>query len=87
MADIPASIFKAYGIRGIVGKTLNEDIVERIGHAIGSEAMACQQYTIAKIHAQNASPSSRVLMDNLGSRNAGTDSMTGSMPAPARSRY
>ena len=47
MADIPASIFKAYDIRGIVGDTLNEDIVERIGHAIGSEATARQQHTIA----------------------------------------
>lgn len=38
---IPAAeIFKAYDIRGIVGKTLTEDAVETIGHAIGSEAVA-----------------------------------------------
>jgi phosphomannomutase/phosphoglucomutase len=35
---LPAEIFKAYDIRGIVGKTLTASIVERIGHAIGSEA-------------------------------------------------
>jgi phosphomannomutase/phosphoglucomutase len=34
----PRSIFKAYDIRGIVGKTLTPKIVEAIGHALGSEA-------------------------------------------------
>jgi phosphomannomutase / phosphoglucomutase len=33
-------IFKAYDIRGIVGQTLTPDIVESIGRAIGSEAIA-----------------------------------------------
>jgi phosphomannomutase/phosphoglucomutase len=37
---LPAEIFKAYDIRGIVGKTLTADIVERIGRAFGSEARA-----------------------------------------------
>ena len=36
----PAEIFKAYDIRGIVGKSFTADIVERIGHAVGSEARA-----------------------------------------------
>ncbi|MEK7734477.1 MAG: phosphomannomutase/phosphoglucomutase, partial [Pseudomonadota bacterium] len=36
----PAEIFKAYDIRGIVGKTLTAGIVERIGQAFGSEARA-----------------------------------------------
>jgi len=35
---IPKEIFKAYDIRGIVGKTLTPQIVEAIGHALGSEA-------------------------------------------------
>ena len=35
---IPASIFRAYDIRGIVDDTLTEDTVEWIGRAIGSEA-------------------------------------------------
>ena len=34
----PKEIFKAYDIRGIVGKTLTPSIVEAIGHALGSEA-------------------------------------------------
>lgn len=36
----PAEIFKAYDIRGIVGKTLSGDIAEQIGRAIGSEAIS-----------------------------------------------
>ena len=47
MSAVPAEIFKAYDIRGIVGKSLTDDIVTLIGHAIGSEATARQQHTIA----------------------------------------
>jgi len=47
MSAFPKEIFKAYDIRGIVGKTLTDDIVEQIGHAIGSEAVARKQHTIA----------------------------------------
>ena len=42
----PKEIFKAYDIRGIVGKTLTPDIVEAIGHAIGSEAALREQKSI-----------------------------------------
>lgn len=38
MHTFPHEIFKAYDIRGIVGKTLTAEIVEAIGQAIGSEA-------------------------------------------------
>jgi hypothetical protein len=38
-APLPAEIFKAYDIRGIVGKTLTADIVRRIGHGLGSLAV------------------------------------------------
>jgi phosphomannomutase/phosphoglucomutase len=47
MTNVPKEIFKAYDIRGIVGKTLTNEIVEAIGHAIGSEAVARKQHTIA----------------------------------------
>ena len=40
---LPPEIFKAYDIRGIVGKTLTPAIVERIGQAIGSAARARHQ--------------------------------------------
>jgi len=35
---LPKEIFKAYDIRGIIGKTLTPSIVELIGQALGSEA-------------------------------------------------
>jgi phosphomannomutase/phosphoglucomutase len=47
LSDIPKEIFKAYDIRGIVGKSLTNEIVEAIGHALGSEAAARKQHTIA----------------------------------------
>jgi phosphomannomutase/phosphoglucomutase len=43
---IPAEIFKAYDIRGVVGRSLTADIVEWIGRAIGSEALARHQSDI-----------------------------------------
>ena len=43
----PPEIFKAYDIRGIVGKTLTEEGVRLIGRALGSEACARGQTTIA----------------------------------------
>ncbi len=46
MTTFPKEIFKAYDIRGIVGKTLTPEIVEAIGHAIGSEAVARRQTAI-----------------------------------------
>jgi phosphomannomutase/phosphoglucomutase len=44
---IPAEIFKAYDIRGIVGRSLTPEIVELIGRALGSEAQALGQKEIA----------------------------------------
>ena len=38
--SVPASIFRAYDIRGIVDDTLTEETVEMIGRAVGSEAAA-----------------------------------------------
>jgi phosphomannomutase/phosphoglucomutase len=36
--SLPPEIFKAYDIRGIVGRTLTPDIVRSIGRALGSLA-------------------------------------------------
>ena len=45
---LPApEIFKAYDIRGIVGKTLTEEAVRAIGQALGSEARQRRQTAIA----------------------------------------
>ena len=46
MQNLPHEIFKVYDIRGIVNKTLTPEIVEAIGHAIGSEAVARKQTAI-----------------------------------------
>ncbi len=46
MQSLPKEIFKAYDIRGIVGKSLTPEIIEAIGHAIGSEAVARSHYSI-----------------------------------------
>ena len=46
LQNLPKEIFKAYDIRGIVGKTLTPAIVEAIGHALGSEAKARKQTRI-----------------------------------------
>jgi phosphomannomutase/phosphoglucomutase len=45
--QLPPEIFKAYDIRGIVGRSLTPAIVEVIGQAIGSEAAARGQKAIA----------------------------------------
>ncbi|MFN7086079.1 MAG: phosphomannomutase/phosphoglucomutase [Burkholderiales bacterium] len=47
MTLIPKEIFKAYDIRGVVGRTLTPQITTAIGHAIGSEARARRQTEIA----------------------------------------
>jgi phosphomannomutase/phosphoglucomutase len=44
--DMPAEIFRAYDIRGIVEEGLSADIVRRIGCAIGGEAYDRGQQTI-----------------------------------------
>jgi len=46
MTSVPAEIFKAYDIRGIVGKNLTTPVVELIGRAIGTEAKARSQTAI-----------------------------------------
>ena len=47
MSQLPAEIFKAYDIRGIVNKSLTADVVRRIGHALGSLAAEQGQKAIA----------------------------------------
>ncbi|MDF0605973.1 phosphomannomutase/phosphoglucomutase [Neisseriaceae bacterium TC5R-5] len=46
MSKLSKDIFKAYDIRGVVGKTLNEAVAEQIGQAIASEA---RQHNISAI--------------------------------------
>ncbi|MEQ1484102.1 phosphomannomutase/phosphoglucomutase [Methyloglobulus sp.] len=48
--DENAAIFKAYDIRGIVGKTLTKEIVYDIGRAVGSEAkeLGCKTVVVGR---------------------------------------
>ena len=45
--DIPAEIFRAYDIRGVVGKTLTEETVYWLGRAIGSASIAADEAKVA----------------------------------------
>ena len=47
MTTLPAEIFKAYDIRGIVDRSLTPEVVRLIGHALGSLALEQQQQAIA----------------------------------------
>jgi phosphomannomutase len=42
-----ATIFKAYDIRGIVGRTIDETFAEHLGRAFGSEAVAAGEKAVA----------------------------------------
>ncbi|MDR0634759.1 MAG: phosphomannomutase/phosphoglucomutase [Azoarcus sp.] len=81
---IPAAeIFKAYDIRGIVGKTLTAGAVRAIGHALGSEAAARGQHAIAL--GRDGRLSGPELADALaqGIRAAGVDVIDiGCVPTP-----
>jgi phosphomannomutase/phosphoglucomutase len=46
MPAVPAEIFKAYDIRGIVGRTLTPEIAELVGRAVGSRARALGQKAV-----------------------------------------
>jgi phosphomannomutase len=45
--QLHASSFKAYDIRGIVGKTIDEAFAEHLGRAFGSEAVAAGEKAVA----------------------------------------
>ncbi|HOL37822.1 MAG: phosphomannomutase/phosphoglucomutase [Proteobacteria bacterium] len=45
--QVPASIFKAYDIRGVVGDTVDEMFAEHLGRAFGSEVVAAGERAIA----------------------------------------
>ncbi|HKW79879.1 MAG TPA: phosphomannomutase/phosphoglucomutase [Casimicrobiaceae bacterium] len=45
--SVPADIFKAYDIRGVVGSALTAPVVEAIGHALGTSALERRRDTFA----------------------------------------
>ena len=44
--QVDPSIFKAYDIRGIVGRTLDETVAEHLGRAFGTEALAAGERAV-----------------------------------------
>jgi phosphomannomutase/phosphoglucomutase len=80
---ISQSIFKAYDIRGVVGKTLDEDVARQIGRAFGSEVRA--QGGDAVVVARDGRLSGPALVTALaeGLRAAGVDVVDiGMVPTP-----
>jgi phosphomannomutase len=45
--QIHASVFKAYDIRGVVGRTIDAEFAEHLGRAFGSEALAAGERAVA----------------------------------------
>ncbi len=45
--QVDPSVFKAYDIRGIVGRSIDEDFAEHLGRAFGSEAVAAGERAVA----------------------------------------
>jgi phosphomannomutase/phosphoglucomutase len=78
-----AEIFKAYDIRGIVDKTLTEDAVRAIGHALGSEARIREQTAIAVGRDGRLSGPRHAAALSEGIRRAGVDVIDiGCVPTP-----
>ena len=83
LAEIPASIFRAYDIRGVVGEALNPAGVRAIARAIGSEARERGQSTV--VVGRDGRTSSPELAAALvaGLRAAGRDVIdVGAVPTP-----
>jgi phosphomannomutase/phosphoglucomutase len=81
--QLPASIFRAYDIRGVVGETLNPEIVYELGRGVGTLAYEAGQQAV--IVARDARPSSPELSDALiaGVNAAGRDVVDlGLVPVP-----
>ena len=82
-ANLPATIFRAYDIRGIADTELTDDVVFAIGLAIGSEALdQGQQTVIVSADGRHSSPRIRDAMVE-GLRASGRDVIDiGMQPTP-----
>lgn len=80
---IPASIFRAYDIRGVVGDTITDEIVREVGRAIGSECLDSDQHRV--IVARDGRTSGQELVQALtdGLLSTGVDVIDiGMVPTP-----
>jgi phosphomannomutase/phosphoglucomutase len=81
--QVPAEIFRAYDIRGVVGSDLTPERVTDIGRAVGTEALDAGDKTV--LVARDTRSSSNALADALiaGLRGAGCDVLDlGVAPTP-----
>lgn len=82
-AVIDSSIFRAYDIRGVVGKTLTENIVYSIGRAFASEALAKKQTTVVVARDGRLSGPSLIMALKHGLCEGGCDVIDiGAVPTP-----
>ena len=67
MPDAMAAIFRAYDIRGIVGKTLTEKVVYDIGRALGTEARqhGCRTIVVARDGRMSSPSLTEALADGI----------------------
>ena len=80
---LPESIFRAYDIRGIVGKTLSAKGVFQIGRAIGSEALARGDLSVVTGRDGRLSGAELMVALNDGIASTGCDVITvGEVPTP-----
>ena len=83
LVQVPESIFRAYDIRGLVGRQLTGDTLQAIGRALGSAAVAAGDRTV--FIGRDCRPSSPELCAALaaGIRSAGPDVVDlGVVPTP-----
>ncbi|MED5239473.1 MAG: phosphomannomutase/phosphoglucomutase [Pseudomonadota bacterium] len=81
---IPASIFRAYDIRGIYGETLTDEWAYQIGCSIGSEVLAQGQKGIAVARDGRLSGPALIKALSDGIRSTGCDVVdVGMVPTPA----
>jgi len=79
----PATIFRAYDIRGVVGDTLSPDIAEAIGRAIGAEARSKSLNRIAVARDGRLSGAEMLTSLTRGLMAAGVDVIdVGAVPTP-----
>lgn len=86
MSGVPASLFRAYDVRGRVGETLTPDIARQLGRAFGSEVRARDFPEV--VVGRDARPSSQPLAAALieGLRRCGVDVIDlGEVPTPVLS--
>ncbi len=83
LEKVPGSIFRAYDVRGVVGKTLTEETAQTLGRAIGSEAFERGQQTV--VVARDGRNSGKAMVEALtrGLLESGRDVIDiGMVPTP-----